>query len=46
MVAGIYGMNFDFMSELGWRYGDPIVGGGMVVAGLALDRKLKQIGWL
>ena len=24
MVAGIYGMNFSFMPELGWRYGYPL----------------------
>ncbi|HEU5090472.1 MAG TPA: CorA family divalent cation transporter, partial [Roseiflexaceae bacterium] len=23
LVAGIYGMNFDFMPELHWRYGYP-----------------------
>jgi magnesium transporter len=37
-VAGIYGMNFDFMPELGWRWGYPafwvvvaVLAGGMVL---------------
>ena len=25
MVAGVYGMNFDFMPELHWRFGYPLV---------------------
>ena len=25
MIAGIYGMNFDFMPELHWRFGYPLV---------------------
>lgn len=30
-VAGIYGMNFEYMPELGWRYGYFIVLGFMVL---------------
>ncbi|MGH8458918.1 MAG: CorA family divalent cation transporter, partial [Nevskiales bacterium] len=30
-VAGIYGMNFDFMPELGWHYGYYLVLGGMTL---------------
>ena len=46
MVAGIYGMNFQFMPELGWRFGYPLV---MVVTfGIcgALYFQLKRSGWL
>ena len=25
MIAGIYGMNFDYMPELHWRFGYPLV---------------------
>ena len=25
LIAGIYGMNFSYMPELGWRYGYPLV---------------------
>ena len=33
LVAGIYGMNFDFMPELHYRYGYPLVLGGMALVG-------------
>ncbi len=33
-VVGIYGMNFDYMPELHWRFGYPLIMGGM--AGLAI----------
>jgi magnesium transporter len=46
MVAGVYGMNFRFMPELGWRFGYPLVVGGMVLVCLVLYRKFKQSGWL
>ena len=46
MVAGIYGMNFDHMPELRWRFGYP-----MVVALLGLGcgylwRRFRKAGWL
>jgi magnesium transporter len=25
LISGIYGMNFNYMPELGWRYGYPFV---------------------
>lgn len=25
MIAGIYGMNFEYMPELGWHYAYPVV---------------------
>jgi magnesium transporter len=46
MVAGVYGMNFRFMPELSWRFGYPLVVGGMIVVCLVLYRKFKQTGWL
>jgi magnesium transporter len=46
MVAGIYGMNFRFMPELGWRFGYPLVVGSMVLACLVLYRQFKKSGWL
>jgi magnesium transporter len=30
-IAGIYGMNFEFMPELGWRYGYWVVLGVIAV---------------
>jgi len=46
MVAGIYGMNFQFMPELGWRFGYPLVVGSMVLICLVLYRQFKKSGWL
>ena len=46
MVAGIYGMNFDHMPELGWTFGYPLVVGVMVVVTSFLYYKFKKANWL
>jgi len=46
MVAGIYGMNFDHMPELHWRYGYFTVLFLIAAVCLALHRRFKRIGWL
>jgi magnesium transporter len=46
MVAGIYGMNFDHMPELHWRYGYFAVLGFVAAVCFALYRRFKQVGWL
>ena len=46
MIAGIYGMNFDNMPELHWRYGYPMALTLMVVLCLTLYRSFKRSGWL
>jgi magnesium transporter len=46
MVAGIYGMNFDTMPELRWKFGYPMVIGGLVLVTIYLYRKFKKSGWL
>ncbi|MGW2722265.1 magnesium and cobalt transport protein CorA [Streptomyces sp. NPDC001492] len=46
MVCGVYGMNFDHMPELHWRFGYPLVIGVMAVACLALYRGFRRSGWL
>ena len=46
LVAGIYGMNFAHMPELGARYGYPAALGGMLLLGLALGWYFKRKGWL
>lgn len=46
MVAGIYGMNFDNMPELHWRYGYFAVLFLMAVVCLLLYRAFKRSGWL
>jgi magnesium transporter len=45
-VAGIYGMNFDNMPELHWRFGYPIVLGVITTVCLILFRAFKRNGWL
>jgi magnesium transporter len=45
-LAGIYGMNFDYMPELRWKYGYPIVLAVMVGFSLALYRAFRRSGWL
>jgi magnesium transporter len=46
MVAGIYGMNFENMPELEWKYGYPMVLVGLAIACSALYRMFKRRGWL
>jgi len=46
MVAGVYGMNFDHMPELHWRYSYPIIGGIVVLVCVGLYRSFKRNGWL
>ena len=46
MVAGIYGMNFKFMPELGWVYGYPVVLGLTVAASVMMYAVFKRSGWL
>jgi magnesium transporter len=45
-IAGIYGMNFDFMPELQWRFGYFIILGGMLTVCAALFWRFRRIGWL
>ncbi|MFD5076751.1 magnesium and cobalt transport protein CorA [Streptomyces sp. NPDC058371] len=46
MVCGVYGMNFDHMPELHWRYGYGLVAGLTSVACLILYRGFRRHGWL
>ena len=46
MIAGIYGMNFDHMPELDWRYGYHVVVGVMLLISVGLYRLFKRSGWL
>ena len=46
LIAGIYGMNFDHMPELQWRYGYLFALLLMVVPGVVLYRLFKKSGWL
>ena len=46
MVAGIYGMNFENMPELRWRYGYFLALGLMALVCGGLYRGFKKSGWL
>ena len=46
VVGAIYGMNFEYMPELDWRFGYPTVMAVIVGACLWLFRRFKRIGWL
>jgi magnesium transporter len=46
MIAGIYGMNFDYMPELKWKLGYPGVMLLMAGACFVLYRLFKRAGWL
>ena len=45
-IAGVYGMNFEFMPELGWRYGYETALGVMVLVCSSLWVGFKRSGWL
>jgi magnesium transporter len=46
MVAGIYGMNFAHMPELGWRWGYPAALASMLVIDLYLVYRFRQAKWM
>ncbi|MEG3122666.1 magnesium/cobalt transporter CorA [Sphingomonas sp. GB1N7] len=45
-IAGIYGMNFEYMPELKSRWGYPIVIGVIAVICIALYAQFKRVRWL
>jgi magnesium transporter len=45
-VAAIYGMNFNFMPELEWRYGYPVVLLSIVLLCAVLYWRFRRSGWL
>jgi magnesium transporter len=46
LVASIYGMNFEHMPELHWRFGYPLIIGAMLLFCIGLYRSFKRNGWL
>lgn len=46
LIAGIYGMNFQHMPELGWFWGYPFALGSMAVMSFVLYRIFKRRDWL
>ena len=45
-IAGVEGMNFNFMPELRWMYGYPITLGVMLGVSVFLYRAFRRSGWL
>jgi magnesium transporter len=46
LIAGIYGMNFQYMPELGWRWGYPIVWLVMLAIGAVMLVYFRRKKWL
>ena len=46
LIAGLYGMNFDFMPELHWRYGYALVWGLMAAIDGYIFFRLRKARWL
>jgi magnesium transporter len=46
LIAGVYGMNFDNMPELHWRYGYPIAVVTMAAISVGLYNYFRHIDWL
>lgn len=45
-IVGVYGMNFDWMPELRWRWSYPVVWLVMIAGGLSLLAWFRYRGWL
>jgi magnesium transporter len=46
MIAGIYGMNFEFMPELQWRFGYPATIAVMAAVDVYVFYRFRRAGWL
>ncbi|MDL1898950.1 magnesium transporter, partial [Anaerolineae bacterium CFX7] len=46
LIASIYGMNFEFMPELTWRYGYPYALALMAISAVMPYIFFKRKGWL
>ncbi len=46
VITGVYGMNFDTMPELRWRYSYFVVLGVMLTVSITLYRGFRRNGWL
>lgn len=44
-IAGVYGMNFDYMPETKWKYSYPIFWGIMVIVTLVMIRYFRRKNW-
>jgi magnesium transporter len=44
-IAGIYGMNFEFMPELRWRWSYPMLWSVLIIVGAAMVVYFKKKKW-
>ena len=44
-IVGLYGMNFDYMPELSYHYGYPVLLLGMVIIAAAMFIYMKSRKW-
>lgn len=44
-IAGVYGMNFEFMPELKWQYGYPLLLGVMIIIAMGMICFFRKKGW-
>jgi magnesium transporter len=44
--AGVYGMNFDYMPELKWKWGYPVLWGGFLLITVGLLVFFRRKKWL
>jgi len=45
-LVGVYGMNFEYMPELHWRWAYPALWGGMIALGVAMFVIFRRRGWI
>lgn len=45
-IVGIYGMNFEYMPELAWRWGYPAVMVAMLIVASLFMLLFKRKGWV
>jgi len=45
-IAGIYGMNFEYMPELGWRWSYPVLWSILIMVGVVMVMFFKKKKWL
>jgi magnesium transporter len=46
MIAGVYGMNFEHIPELEWRFGYPLTLAIMMAVDIWLFWRFRKAGWL
>jgi len=45
-IAGVYGMNFEYMPELKWRWGYPAIWVVFIIAGIGMFAFFRRKKWI